>query len=107
MYANNCCENLESLEEGLCQGPAMLRIRFALSSMDAWADHDGQFDMIEFYWNIVRLFIDDSPWARNTLSWWNIQIFGLPSDQHCCFTRFIGREASSTTSGKDASGDIT
>lgn len=43
-----------------------------ISSMESWRDSYGDFNLRDFYNNIVRLFEDrTSPWVIETLQWWN------------------------------------
>ncbi|KAH8108689.1 hypothetical protein DFH11DRAFT_1631678 [Phellopilus nigrolimitatus] len=51
-------------------------LRFSLSDKEGWSLKDGDFDMEEFYWNIVAVFEDAGEFAEGLLVWWNARVFG-------------------------------
>ncbi|OBZ73647.1 hypothetical protein A0H81_05898 [Grifola frondosa] len=50
--------------------------RFAINGQPGWRDNDGLFHGAAFFKHIVDLFDADPTWARETLQWWNMQLFG-------------------------------
>ncbi|KAH9834204.1 uncharacterized protein C8Q71DRAFT_725381 [Rhodofomes roseus] len=49
--------------------------RFQLNSVAEWDVNDGVFTGVEFFNNLLSLFEDDE-WRKDTLAWWNAQVFG-------------------------------
>ena len=47
------------------------QLRFAFSSQETWHQMDGEFDMCEMYWNIVRYFETAGTRADELLTWWD------------------------------------
>ncbi|TDL15642.1 hypothetical protein BD410DRAFT_853505 [Rickenella mellea] len=49
---------------------AACHLRFALSTKESWVRKDGDFDMEQFYWNVVGLFEDSGKFGTDLLNWW-------------------------------------
>ncbi|KAI9446932.1 hypothetical protein BJY52DRAFT_1420586 [Lactarius psammicola] len=50
--------------------------RFALSAQQTWTGKEHHFDYEEFFETLLQVFELDNDWCKETLSWWNEQIFG-------------------------------
>ncbi|KAK1234266.1 hypothetical protein PQX77_002534 [Marasmius sp. AFHP31] len=61
---------------------AACQTRHAISSKAIWGVKDGKFNYEEFFNLIVNLFAqEDDPWVKETLEWWNQQVFGERDDE--------------------------
>ncbi|KAI0686796.1 hypothetical protein BC835DRAFT_1420173 [Cytidiella melzeri] len=65
---------------------AVVMARFSLSSVSTWKIKDGAFSLQDMWDTIIRLFdsdleLGDPEWARDTLRWWNREIFGPEYDE--------------------------
>ncbi|KAI9465094.1 hypothetical protein BJY52DRAFT_1221184 [Lactarius psammicola] len=49
---------------------------FALSAQQTWTGKEHHFDYEEFFETLLQVFELDNDWCKETLSWWNEQIFG-------------------------------
>ncbi|GBE86158.1 hypothetical protein SCP_0900350 [Sparassis crispa] len=50
-------------------------VRFLLNSQQSWSNIDLNFDLEQFFFEILRLFQDEE-WGQATLEWWNKAVFG-------------------------------
>ncbi|GBE82985.1 hypothetical protein SCP_0500280 [Sparassis crispa] len=53
-------------------------VRFLLNSQHSWSNIDVNFNLEEFFFEILRLFQDEE-WGEATLDWWNKSVFGTPA----------------------------
>ncbi|KAH9159230.1 hypothetical protein EDB89DRAFT_2084261 [Lactarius sanguifluus] len=53
-----------------------VQARFALSEQQTWTGNDGAFSYEVFFETLLKVFEVDKNWGKETLSWWNEQIFG-------------------------------
>ncbi|KAF8267703.1 hypothetical protein EI94DRAFT_1801346 [Lactarius quietus] len=53
-----------------------IKARFALGSQEIWSGQDAMFEYEVFTNTLFELFSLDKTWTRETLAWWNVQIFG-------------------------------
>lgn len=53
-----------------------VQARFALSEQQTWTGNDGAFSYEVFFETLLKVFEVDRNWGKETLSWWNEQIFG-------------------------------
>ncbi|KAF8258742.1 hypothetical protein EI94DRAFT_1707712 [Lactarius quietus] len=53
-----------------------IQARFALGSQEIWSGQDATFEYEVFTNTLFELFSLDKTWTRETLAWWNVQIFG-------------------------------
>ncbi|KAH9004495.1 hypothetical protein EDB86DRAFT_2825643 [Lactarius hatsudake] len=68
--------NPDNLLEGLMQGYFLVRAWFSISSQQTWSCKEGPFDYDTFAETIFGLFEVDRDWTRETISWWNLHVFG-------------------------------
>ncbi|KAI0685149.1 hypothetical protein BC835DRAFT_1421514 [Cytidiella melzeri] len=73
------------VEPGMIAWAAVMA-RFSLSSVSTWKIKDGAFSLQDMWDTIIRLFdsdleLGDPEWARDTLRWWNREIFGPEYDE--------------------------
>ncbi|KAI0695832.1 hypothetical protein BC835DRAFT_1414655 [Cytidiella melzeri] len=73
------------VEPGMIAWAAVMA-RFSLSSVSTWKIKDGAFSLQDMWDTIIRLFDSDlelgnPEWARDTLRWWNREIFGPEYDE--------------------------
>ncbi len=47
------------------------QLRFAVSNQESWNKLDGDFNMQEFYWNVVGIFEDSGEFGTELLAWWS------------------------------------
>ncbi len=47
------------------------QLRFAISNQESWNKLDGEFNMQEFYWNVVGIFEDSGDFGAELLAWWS------------------------------------
>ncbi|KAH9166608.1 hypothetical protein EDB89DRAFT_2075711 [Lactarius sanguifluus] len=53
-----------------------VQAHFALSEQQTWTGNDGAFSYEVFFETLLKVFEVDKNWGKETLSWWNEQIFG-------------------------------
>ncbi|KAF8257384.1 hypothetical protein EI94DRAFT_1709143 [Lactarius quietus] len=53
-----------------------IQVRFVFGSQEIWSGQDAMFDYEVFTNTLFELFGLDKTWTRETLTWWNVQIFG-------------------------------
>ncbi len=49
----------------------ILQLRFSLSTQESWNKIDGEFNMEEFFWNVVSIFEGAGEFGRELLAWWD------------------------------------
>ncbi|KAI0071792.1 hypothetical protein K474DRAFT_569447 [Panus rudis PR-1116 ss-1] len=60
---------------------AAVMTRYGLSSQSSWTDRDGRFKVPRFFLKVIGLFESDVEWAKETLDWWNAEVFATdPSE---------------------------
>ncbi|KAI1790641.1 hypothetical protein LXA43DRAFT_890607 [Ganoderma leucocontextum] len=57
---------------------AAVLLCFVLNDQEHWSRKDGAFDLPELHYN-VKMSFGMRDWAKETLAWWNEQIFGAAS----------------------------
>ncbi|KAH8976904.1 hypothetical protein EDB86DRAFT_3093844 [Lactarius hatsudake] len=76
LYEDPDYYNPDNLLEGLMRGYFLVRARFSISSQQTWSCKEGPFDYDTFAETIFGLFEVDWDWTRETISWWNLHVFG-------------------------------
>lgn len=76
------------------------QLRFAVSNQESWNKLDGDFNMQDFYWNVVGIFEDSGEFGAELLAWWSRYAskilasfqFGYSSIQWICTGRSLALE---------------
>ncbi|KAH9018102.1 hypothetical protein EDB85DRAFT_2154730 [Lactarius pseudohatsudake] len=68
----------KSVHAGLTKkyGMTTVTARFSISSQQTWSCKEGPFDYDTFAEMLFGLFEVDQDWMRETISWWNLHVFG-------------------------------
>ncbi|KAL5483293.1 hypothetical protein ACEPAI_8523 [Sanghuangporus weigelae] len=59
-----------------------VQVRFYISRMHTWGEVDEEFDLKLFYYKVMSFFRKkDAKWVKETLAFWNEEVFGPPKNR--------------------------